>query len=273
MDIQWPLVVFSLFAGAGGALFAFIGISEIVGIAKRTRVIAAICVLVLLIIGGCASVLHLGQPANIMAAATNIFSFSGISVELIMLGINVVLAAIYLVLARREGSEGSAKVVGIIGIVTGVVMAFVVGNGYVMQAQPNWNNLALPFSYLGSGLACGGTLFASLMVVKGEDAAELKKIVMYVLIGLAIQTVAFIIYAAMIGFQVVGPVFWGGAFVVGCVAAIVCVYLINKMPSLAYGALACAVVGGIAFRALMWMIGAGYLNLFSDAAAHSILGL
>ena len=149
MAIQWPLVIFSLLAGAGGALLAFVGLSEVLGLAKKARVPAAVGALVLLVVGGCASVAHLAQPANIMAAAANVFSFSGISVELIMLGVNAIVAVAYVLTARGE-SANATKIVGIVGIVTGVAMTFVVGNGYVMEAQPNWNTPALPFAYLGS---------------------------------------------------------------------------------------------------------------------------
>ncbi len=108
MEIQWPLVIFGLLAGCGGATIAFIGISEILGVGKKARIPAAIAAIILLIVGGCASVLHLGQPANIMAAAANVFSFSGISVEMIALGLNVIVAVVYLLLAR-SGNEAAAK--------------------------------------------------------------------------------------------------------------------------------------------------------------------
>ena len=80
MDIQWPLVVFGLLAGCGGATLAFVGLSEFLGIGRNARRPAALAALALLMVGGCASVAHLAQPANIMAAAANVLSLSGISV-------------------------------------------------------------------------------------------------------------------------------------------------------------------------------------------------
>ncbi len=56
-------------------------------------------------------------------------------------------------------------------------MAFVVGNGYVMESQPNWNNIALPLAYLGSGLACGATLFAALAGKDEKAQAALRNLV------------------------------------------------------------------------------------------------
>lgn len=272
MEIQWPLVIFSLFAGCGGAALAFVGLSEVLAIGRKARVPVVAVALGLLVVGGLASVLHLGQPANIMAAAANIFSFSGISVELIMLGINVIVAIVYLVLVRND-TASATKIVGIIGIVTGLLLAFVVGNGYVMMAQPLWNTPALPFGYLGSGLAMGGALFASVMVITKADAGEMKKITPFVLGAGIIQVIAFLAYGTVIGFAVDPLLFWGGAIVVGSVGTIVCAAFIPKMSNLAYAMLVCAFIGGICFRALMWLVGSGYLDLFGAAAAHQVLGL
>lgn len=272
MAIQWPLVIFSLFAGCGGVTLAFAGLSEVLGIGKKARIPSVICSLVLLIVGGCASVLHLGQPANIMAAAANIFSFSGISVELIMLGVNVIVSIVYLVLARGENAT-AIKTTGIVGIVTGLMMAFVVGNGYVMMAQPLWNTPMLPMGYLGSGLAMGGTLFMSFMVATKADGADLKRIFPFVLAAVIVQAVLFLAYGVVAGFVVDALLFWGGMIVVGSVVALVCVAFIQRKPCLVYGAFVCTLIGGICFRAFMWVVGTGYLNLFADAAAHQILGL
>ena len=90
MDIQWPLVLFSLIAGTGGSLFAFVALTELVGGKDKTRFAATVTVLVLIVVGGCLSMLHLASPQNAFAALTNIFSFSGISIELMLLGLLLV---------------------------------------------------------------------------------------------------------------------------------------------------------------------------------------
>ena len=90
MDIQWPLVLFSLIAGTGGSLFAFVALSELVGGKGKTRFAATVTALVLIVVGGCLSMLHLASPQNAFAALTNIFSFSGISIELMLLGLLLV---------------------------------------------------------------------------------------------------------------------------------------------------------------------------------------
>lgn len=273
MAIQWPLLIFSLLAGCGGVTLASAGVAELMGIGKKTRFIAVVVALVLLVVGGCASVLHLAQPSNIMAAAANVFSFSGISVELIMLGLNVIVGAVYLVIVGRGGSTSAAKAMGVIGIVTGLIMAFVVGNGYVMEAQPLWNTPTLPLAYLGSGLACGATLFASLMTARGEDAADVAKFGTIALVAAVIEAVTFLAYGAVIGFACDAAVYWGGAIVVGCAGAIACAVVARKTPAAWYGACACALVGGIAIRAVMWMIGTGFIDGFAAAASRVVLGV
>ncbi len=273
MAIQWPLVIFGLLAGCGGALFAFIGISELLGIARKTRFSAAIVSLILLVVGGCASVAHLGQPGNIMAAAANLFSFSGISVELIMLGINVILVIVYMIVVKRENGQSAAKIIGIIGIITGIILTFVVGNGYVIEAQRYWNTFTLPLGYLGSGLAMGGTLFLSLAILRKEETEEIQNLGRFVLVALILQAVFFIAYGIAIGFIGNAILYWGGIIVVGAIIPLICVYLARKNMFLIYIAFGCTIIGGLCFRILMWMLGTGFLDFFSIAAMRGVLGI
>lgn len=268
MEIQWPLLLFSLLAGCGGALFACVGVSEIMKIGDKTRVPASVVALVLIVVGGFASVLHLAHPANIMAAASNIFSLSGISVELIMIGVNIIVVALYLLFASRGGS--AAKALGVIGIVTGLLLGFATGNGYVMQAQPLWNTFALPLAYLGSDIAMGVALFASMLLIfKDEEGFAAFKMVF--IGGTLAGLVLFLVYGALVGFAVDIMTYWVGAVLIGGVVACACAYLATKNHTLAYASLAGAVVGGVCIRAMMWLIGTGFLSLFTTAAMHGVL--
>ena len=42
MEIQWPLVLFSLLAGTGGALAAFVGLAGLLGGTRKVRETAAL---------------------------------------------------------------------------------------------------------------------------------------------------------------------------------------------------------------------------------------
>ena len=127
MSIQWPLVIFSLLAGTGAGTMVFVGLSELLNKGASARFNAALVAFILLILGGIASVLHLGQPANVMSAITNLGSFSGISIELILLGLSALVALIYAILAKREGSDGARKAFGVIALILGLVFAFALG--------------------------------------------------------------------------------------------------------------------------------------------------
>lgn len=279
MEIQWPLLIFSLLASCGGILFAFEGLAEFLKVGKSIRFKATIIAIILLVVGGIASVFHLGQPANIMAAAANIFSFSGISVEIIVLGIDIILALIYLLVVRSE-NESACKVVGVLGIIGGILIAFVTGNGYVMESQAMWNTIFLPLAYLGTGLAMGSTLYMVLLQTDKSDKDEAEgstkadeQLQLCVLICAIIGFALTLIYGIVVGFALDVFAYWICALIIGGVGTAVCVYMAKKQPSLMYAALACAVIGGIGLRAAMWLAGSGFLEFFQDAAGRIVLGL
>lgn len=101
MAIQWPLAIFSLVGRLRRRHARVMAFAEVKGFGVNRRFPLAVAALVLIVVGGCASVAHLGNPANIMAAAANIGSLSGISVELIFLGASAVFAAAYAVAVKR----------------------------------------------------------------------------------------------------------------------------------------------------------------------------
>ena len=276
MEIQWPLLIFSLLASCGGILFAFEGLAEFLKVGKKIRFKATIIAIILLVVGGIASVFHLGQPANIMAAAAHIFSFSGISVEIIVLGIDIILALIYLLVVRSDNETG-CKVVGVLGIIGGILIAFVTGNGYVMESQALWNTITLPLAYLGTGLAMGSTLYMVLLQTdksEGEEPAKgMEQLQLCVLICAIAGLCLTLIYGIAVGFALDVFAYWICALVVGGVGTSVCVYMAKKQPSLMYAALVCAVIGGIGLRAAMWLAGSGFLEFFQDAAGRIVLGL
>lgn len=272
MDIQWPLVVFSLFAGCGGGLVACTGLLELAGKAAKGRAVSLAVAIFLFIVGGCASVLHLAHPASIMAAATNIFSFSGISIELIVLGVNLVVAVVSLAMLRKGAPRQASKVVAVASIVFGVLMAFVVGNGYVMEAQANWNTILLPLGYLLSGVLCGSCLCLAICAVSGVDdsTSRLEWVVKALCI---VQLIAFGAYGLVAGIDREPAIFVGGALAIGSLGTLACAFLARKNANLWWVAFACALVGGLCFRSFMWLVGDGYISSFALAASRAVLGV
>jgi anaerobic dimethyl sulfoxide reductase subunit C (anchor subunit) len=270
MGIEWSLVLFTIIAGAGGGILAFAGISEFFGAAQKPRFIAAILALALLIVGGLLSLLHLGNPGNFMQAATNLFSFSPISLELIFLGLGVIVAIIYLVVVNRAGS--ASKILGVCGIVVGILFVYVSGHGYeVIDIRPAWATPTLTLSYALSALTVGGFLFLALQVVFKDEAEAIKKVSLIVLVVAVLQTILYIAYGAMAPLGDSAALFWIGAVVVGGVVAAVAALLVwmKQRDVMVYPGVLAALIGGIAFRVVMWLAGSAYLPSFFDLAANN----
>lgn len=278
MAIEWSLVLFSLLAGCGGGALVFIGIAEILGIGEKPRFTVGLIATILIIVGGFCSVLHLQQPGRIMWAAQNVFSFSGISVELIFVGLCVVFAIIYIILAKRGSAAGARKAIGIIAALCGLLLAYFTGHGYVIEARANWNTALLPLAYCGTALAAGGFLYLLIAALQKVDEAEFKKMALWGVIAAAICALTLVAYVAKIGFAEAGQnglLLWGGIMVCGVVATIVTAVLAYVKPASGAAAsglgLAVALIGGLALRALMWIVGTGFYSFFEIAQSTRVI--
>lgn len=270
METQWPLVIFSLVAGGGAATFAFAGIGEFVGSAKKVRSIAGIVAIVLMIVGGIAAVFHLGHPANVMSAVSNIFSFSGVSTELLLLGLSVLAGIIYVVLVNRD--SGASKAIGGIGIVLALIFAISTGRSYMLDAQLAWNSITLVLSYAFSALAFGGFIYLAIAAALKDEEGAVKKLSIVALVLAVLQLVSFVAYGAFVGFDKVDVLtFWAGAIVLGSLLPVVAGGLLSfkqNTAAMAYLGLVFVFVGGIAIRVLMWAVGSGFLSFFNMAAEN-----
>lgn len=272
LDIQWPLVFFSLLAGVGGTLACSAGVAQLLGKAKEGRFVALVVSLVLLVLGGFASVLHLALPLNAFYAVTNIFSFSGISVELMMLGITFVVVLAYAILLKRAAdNETALKIFAILSILSGLVLAFVCGHGYVIEARANWDTNLLPLAYLGSVLPAGTFLYlaiAAKLNASMEDIASLKA---YVIASVVISIVTSVAYVLFVGTDaamrepLASVGFIGVCGVIGELIVLAC-YLRAKSPSAVF---AIALVGcilallcAVGVRMEMWVASDAFFNAF-----------
>lgn len=134
MSIQWSLVLFTALTGLAGWLFACVLISEWTNRAERTRFIAMLSGLVLMAVGGFASVLHLSHPENMLAALSH--PTSGIFIEAVLVGISALCAIVYLVLHARKVSDTVRKVFLVISAIAGVALSFMAGSSYMMSSCP-----------------------------------------------------------------------------------------------------------------------------------------
>lgn len=280
MSIEWPLVFFSLFAGCGGCTFAYLALSDLVTSDRSARFRISFVALVITVVGGFCSVAHLASPQNVMAAVWNLGSLSGISVELILIGVTCILMVVYPVLVKRDASDTAVKAVGVIGGVFGLLLAFFTGHGYVIEAHATWNTLLLPFAYLGTSLALGAFSYAVCALACKVDVDSLRRMGVPVGAGAIVGAASVLLYVFAVGIKEPSaePVMlWGGLFLCGVVGTAVCgVAVIARKKLMDSLALPCiglvaAAVGALSLRVFMWVIGSGFLSLFDVATTTRII--
>ena len=285
MAIQWPLVLFSLLAGAGGGMLAFVGLSEVLGGSCAVRRRGCWAALALFVVGGLCSVAHLASPLHAISAVTNLLSFSGISIELMLLGCSFVVACAYLVVTKEGKQSAASKVIAVIGIVAGLAIGFFCGHGYVIDAQPTWNTEVLPLAYLGTSLALGALVYGCLAESFGGDdaAAELGgKLRIALLVATIFGAVCAAAYGIFLGLDRISDaqsVVWAVLALVGLIGSVACVAVAwnrfggKSAVSFVVAAIVLAAVAAIALRALMWMCAVGYVNLFAHTVPSLMLNL
>lgn len=230
MDVQWPLLIFSVLLGITSGAFVFLGVGEIRVKFKDVRFVGALIAFICLAVGGCASAMHLGHPERVTHLLGNLGS--GLSKELFIVAIMGVVGVVYLIATKKE-YPGVSKVFGIAGGVLGLALPVVAGASYIMAARPAWDSVALPLMYLGAGLAMGMTLMCALVLLRGNAAEEGAFALRLALAGVAIMVVtalAYVIWIAIAPYQdatrslerlITGDLavtFWLGVVLVGLVA-------------------------------------------------------
>ncbi|MEC4273722.1 DmsC/YnfH family molybdoenzyme membrane anchor subunit [Adlercreutzia sp. R25] len=266
MEIQWSLVLFTALSGAGAWLVACAGLDAFKGLAKKTVVPAVIVGIVLIVVGGIASATHLSHVDRIMAVLAH--PAPGIFLEALLLGIDVVVAAVFLVLYKRNASEGVLKGLGIAAVAMAAIFSYACGSSYMMSSQLAWNTIALPLGYLGTALAAGTALWYLLCAVLKEEAAALSFAATETLVGAAVALVTSLAYGLMAG--IVGGdsaiLFWVGVVICGGVVPLACGVVGMKKTdgalSLAIVAVVGAFIGSVAYRVLMWTASIALMSLF-----------
>lgn len=275
--IQWPLVLFSMRAGCGGCCFAFAGVAGALGESTTVTLWATGISLVLVVVGAVCSMMHLATPRHAFAAVTHLLSFSGISVELIMLGVVSALMVAYGAACLWFDNELVRLVLGMAGALAGVVLAFVTGHGYLISSKPTWNTKKLPLAYTGTALVAGGFLYAVVSVATGGVWAMELPVKLLLAVCAVFSAVTVAAYLGHLGMQTAKKnptLFWVGIVVCGLVVPLACAaILLAPLPSMAFVAVAAvgfvaAMAGGLSLRMLMWIVGAGFLFFFEDAQAN-----
>lgn len=259
MEIQWPLVLFTLLTGMGGCMFLFVCANEFKQFSKKDPFVPALVAFVVTVVGGFASVLHLSHAENIMNALNR--PASGIFIEAALIGLMCVCVAVFLILVKR-GGRNAAKVFAVLGAVFGVALSFMAGHSYIMVAYDAWNTILLPVAYLGTSLAMGSALYWVVACPDEENGSVLAALSTAVCGVVAL--VAVVIYALASGAFGYAAVYVGVSVVCAVVTAVMG-FLGKQKPGKqnAIIALVAAIAAGLLFRMAMWVAGVGVYGFFS----------
>ncbi|MCI8468252.1 MAG: dimethyl sulfoxide reductase anchor subunit [Eggerthellaceae bacterium] len=262
MEIAWSLVLFTALTGCGGWLFALVAVDEFAKRTTRVNFPAAVVALVLLAVGGLASVTHLAHPENMLAALNH--PTSGIFVEAVLVGIAAAFTFVYLVSYHR--SEPVRRICAVAGAVCGVALSFMAGHSYLMPAIATWNTMLLPLAYLGTAMASGVALYCAIAGLRKDEGDLRTYFVLLAASGAvaALTSLAYVMAAsALADIWLIGL---GGAVVVGGVApaalGLAGVARPALRPALAWAACACALIGAVCLRVSMWLAYVPLENFF-----------
>lgn len=226
MEIQWPLLIFSVLLGASSGIMVFLGIGEIKGAFKKVRFPLSLIALILLVIGGCASAFHLGHIDRALYILGNVNS--AFSRELFAVGFTGLMTLVYVILSRKD-YPSATKVFGILAAIGGILLPLIAGASYMMPARPAWDSFTLPLMYLGTGIGMGFVLSAAYVYMKGDEADKdlsMRLAIIGVISSIAV-TLIYVIWIAIAPYpdptrsfmRLTGgdlaPAFWLGVVLVG----------------------------------------------------------
>lgn len=244
--------------------------------------------LALIIVGGLASIAHLGQ----MVRAYRAFFFnlsSWMGKETLFLGIFSLLLVVYAWRLIRGGSpnigiEFAVAVTGILGLISSSMIYAVLGS------VPSWNNVFSVLFFLLTFVLTGASLFGAIMAYKlssGQDGAKslaqnymksLAALLTTVLIAAMLVTIGYILYLGSRGPEatssmnsMLGSFFFWLRVIVGFLIPIIMLAVLKKLMKSGETARAASYVYGVFILLLAGEV-LGRILFFSSSVIHTIGG-
>jgi anaerobic dimethyl sulfoxide reductase subunit C (anchor subunit) len=288
MELQWPLMFFTLFVCLGAGTFGVAGLLAGLRKAKEVQMPAAIVSLVAIVLGGTASFLHLQHWDRIFNGFGHLTS--GITQELIGIVVFVVVAVIYLVLARR----GKVSVwAGWLALAVSVALVVVMSLSYGMAARPVWDSPLLWLYYLVNAALSGALVVSLIASVKKTGDTLIAKLALGASALTLVVLVAWAVFIPSVAssFTSVGNyfdpthptkvmadpqgilsgflfgdqalLFWGGALVSGAFIPAAGAFVVMRQKATVTAASTvtvtvaaiCSLAGGLCFRAVLYALG------------------
>lgn len=285
MSIHWPLVFFLLLVGWGCGVYAVsVVTTDWFGKSGQIRMNSMIISFVLLVVGGISSVFHLGRPSRIIYALSR--PTSGIFIEALLIGLLGLMIIIYMIAVKRNAADKTLKIIGSIGIIPAVILAYALGNTYVLAARPAWDTILLPLNYFASAAVMGSATVAVLAArAKEPDKQAVQGLNRATLISLIVQAlliIGYLIYLSAAPFPDesrsagrvlagdLAPLFWVGIVILGLLIPAVLVFQMRKkevdirnLLMRIQVSLVCIVAGSAALRVMVFLLGSAVKDYFN----------
>lgn len=170
MELQWPLILFTMFAVWSAGVFGVQNVAVLAGDGKRAQMPALVVSAVFLCASLVAMGFHLGHFERIFKVFGNLSS--GIAQELAGVVVLAALMVIVSVLLHKASADEVAPVIpkwlAALAILASVVFIFVIGRSYMMAGRPAWDSLLGPLTLLGAGCTVGSLTFAAIEAFRSE---------------------------------------------------------------------------------------------------------
>lgn len=288
MELQWPLILFTLFLCLCGGIMAMRGVLLLLKKGKNLQKSSLVCSAIALVVGGLAVMMHLRQPGRIFNGfgallGGNGFGAFGITLELWGCVVFAVMLVLFFLFMRRFEEGVAPTWAAVFAVVVGIALPIVTGCSYLMASIPAWNTPLLIVFYLVNTVLLGSSAI-SVMAVCKHDREALAFVVRVCLGSAVLQAIVLVAYGAVIGgfgqfgdidfyFDPTHPdtamvdtvavngslvagsqalLFWGG---VGVLAAL-CLVL-SLAPSAA-----CVLAGSLVWRCLLYVVAVHLFALF-----------
>lgn len=276
MDVQWPLVFFTLWSGLGVGAFSCVAVMEWLGVAQEIRMQGAVTALIALALGSVISFFHLSHPLRVYHIIKCLRT--GVGKEMLLIGSTAFFICLYILLSGASFRGTAINAAAALGLVSGVILAFEMGGIYVLPARPAWNTWFLPCLYAASAASMG--LYAMLIWavfhegnVREVVIQRLNQAALTSLIVLGGSILAYIIFlksaphtgrerrpARILSGDLAIP-FWAGTIFAGLLAPVATSIYIGVVQGAHHELLAAItglvglLIGGISLRAIMYRLG------------------
>lgn len=264
MSVQWSLVLFTVFTGAGGWMAACLAFDAFSKRHEKTVLTASVVALICLVAGGLFSVTHLAHPNNMLAALSH--PTSGIFTEAVLVFIAAAGVAVYAFTMWRHAGESVGKVCLVIGAIAGVLLSFMAGASYMMSSCRVWNTPLLPLAYLGTAAPLGITAYLTLVHVKENELdARLAKVAFIAGIVGIVTALLYTFASGVVGNALTAGLVAALLALVGTVLVAVSAFKLNQKSGALVGlALVAFFVTAVLVRVAMWLAFSPINALFSN---------